>query len=611
MKQFVVYEDDIYGSLEENGSVPDVHSVSSASGTDNSSNQVETADTPTPSQRRQGYIIPQLITMATITRRAVERTWLTASNPREDRIGSELKSMVRAPPGYRIVGADVDSQELWICSLLGDAQFGAHGSTALGWMTVQGSKAAGTDMHSVTAKVLGIDRNQAKQFNYARIYGAGVDFTCHKLSQYSPDLEKAEARRKAEELYSKTKGKKIRNKLSPTLYNGMYYGALADPDVTHAQKFLTSKANWTVQSSGVDYLHMLLVAMEYLTRRYGIQARYMISLHDELRYLVADEDVERAALALQIANVWTRAMFAARLGMDNLPLVCAASLDLPFWSRLKSTSVGTCGLGFSGRSAAFFSCVDIDTVLRKEVTTTCITPSQKEAIAPGEMRDIFATLERTGGGDMGPVVDRTYDEAAASGSIPKHLAGTSSSLLPVTTTLLKLQACMSEEDVGRVVAGVPPENGQPGQRRPRKETMSPGRAEAENGADAAVTMPNNAREARPRGDRARQGSLASSDPTRGLARRHTTQQNELFPSLDRPYGDLAPVSVVSAVKLRGAEQVSSPRGTERAVNGSVFVKFRHLLSYLMRRPFSYYCSQLLRCRPPPPPYPSFSERLPR
>ena len=36
--------------------------------------------------------------------------------------------MVQCPPGYHFVGADVDSQELWIASLLGDAHFAAmHG----------------------------------------------------------------------------------------------------------------------------------------------------------------------------------------------------------------------------------------------------------------------------------------------------------------------------------------------------------------------------------------------------------------------------------------------------------------------------------------------------
>ena len=45
-----------------------------------------------------------------------------------DRVGSELKSMIQSPPGYHFVGADVDSQELWIASILGDAHFaGLHG----------------------------------------------------------------------------------------------------------------------------------------------------------------------------------------------------------------------------------------------------------------------------------------------------------------------------------------------------------------------------------------------------------------------------------------------------------------------------------------------------
>ena len=40
--------------------------------------------------------------------------------------------MVRAPPGYCLVGADVDSQELWIAAILGDAHFaGIHGEPFL------------------------------------------------------------------------------------------------------------------------------------------------------------------------------------------------------------------------------------------------------------------------------------------------------------------------------------------------------------------------------------------------------------------------------------------------------------------------------------------------
>lgn len=126
-----------------------------------------------------GYILPQVIPMGTITRRAVENTWLTASNAKMNRVGSELKSMVKAPAGYCFVGADVDSEELWIASLVGDAQFKIHGGNALGFMTLEGTKAAGTDLHSRTAGILGITRNDAKVFNYGRIYGAGAEICVH------------------------------------------------------------------------------------------------------------------------------------------------------------------------------------------------------------------------------------------------------------------------------------------------------------------------------------------------------------------------------------------------------------------------------------------------
>ena len=77
---------------------------------------------------RSGVILPQLVVAGTVTRRAVEPTWLTASNARETRVGLELKVMVQAPQGHHFVGADVDSQELWIAAVLGDAHFaGMHG----------------------------------------------------------------------------------------------------------------------------------------------------------------------------------------------------------------------------------------------------------------------------------------------------------------------------------------------------------------------------------------------------------------------------------------------------------------------------------------------------
>ncbi|OJJ51007.1 hypothetical protein ASPZODRAFT_155998 [Penicilliopsis zonata CBS 506.65] len=339
-----------------------------------------------------GYILPQVIPMGTITRRAVENTWLTASNAKGNRVGSELKAMIQAPPGYVFVGADVDSQELWIASLIGDAQFQLHGGNAIGFMTLEGSKAAGTDMHSRTAKILGISRNDAKVFNYGRIYGAGVKFAATLLRQFNPSLTERQTQEIASNLYKETKGARttrrvlnenpfwrggtesfVFNKLeefadqerprTPALGAGITEALMRR--FINKGSFMTSRINWAIQSSGVDYLHLLIISMDFLIRRFNINARLAITVHDEIRYLVKDEDKYRAALALQIANVWTRAMFSQQVGIDDLPQSCA-----------------------------YFSAVDIDHVLRKEVDMDCVTPSHPHKIPHGESLDISQLLEK-------------------------------------------------------------------------------------------------------------------------------------------------------------------------------------------------------------------------
>ncbi|KAI9695834.1 MAG: DNA-directed DNA polymerase gamma mip1 [Bogoriella megaspora] len=350
-----------------------------------------------------GYILPQVIPMGTITRRAVENTWLTASNAKANRVGSELKSMIKAPPGYCFVGADVDSEELWIASLVGDSQFQLHGGNAIGFMTLEGSKAAGTDLHSRTAKILNISRNDAKVFNYGRIYGAGLKFACTLLRQFNPELTEPQATEVASRLYTDTKGKRTTRKIlhERAFYRGgtesFVFNKLEDfaeqekprtpvlgAGITEALMrryinkggFMTSRINWAIQSSGVDYLHLLIVSMDYLCRRFNLQARLALTVHDEIRYLVKEEDKYKAAMALQVANVWTRAMFSQQMGIDDLPQSCA-----------------------------YFSAVDIDHVLRKEVDMDCVTPSQPTPIPSGESIDIEQLLAKGKEAELDPKVD--------------------------------------------------------------------------------------------------------------------------------------------------------------------------------------------------------------
>ena len=50
--------------------------------------------------------------------------------------------------------------------------------------------------------------------------------------------------------------------------------------------FMTSRVNWVVQSSGVDYLHLLLVCMNWLFDKYEIDGRFCISIHDEVYFVL-------------------------------------------------------------------------------------------------------------------------------------------------------------------------------------------------------------------------------------------------------------------------------------------------------------------------------------
>ena len=74
----------------------------------------------------------------------------------------------------------------------------------------------------------------------------------------------------------------------------------------------------------------------------------------QVRYIVKSEDRYRFALALQYANLLTRAMFSHRLDLHDLPM-----------------------------SVAFFSAVDFDKCMRKEATMDCKTPSNPLGLEKG------------------------------------------------------------------------------------------------------------------------------------------------------------------------------------------------------------------------------------
>lgn len=329
--------------------------------------------------------IPRLVVTGTVTRRCADNVWQVASNPKEKRIGTELKSMIEVPEGYSLVGADVDSQELWLAASLGDLKDGVCGSTPLGLMVLVGTKEDGTDPHSVVAAQLGISRDLAKNLIYGLCYGLGIKGAIDYIAKALPHKSMPEVTKIAEDLIKVFKGWK-------SGYSGSWTGGLASEAFNQMEAianskcprspalkarlsaalvgtkdFATTRQNWVVQTSGVDFRDIYVVYLRYFFDLLGVDGRLLMTIHDEARHIVKEGQEMLAAYAIQLAHLYTRAYFIDALGLNGIPA-----------------------------GIAWHSAVDVDKVWRKDPSMPCITPSQTEAIPAGYLikpKDVLQWLE--------------------------------------------------------------------------------------------------------------------------------------------------------------------------------------------------------------------------
>lgn len=145
-----------------------------------------------------------------------------------------------------------------------------------------------------------------------------------------------------------------------------------EPKAVGVDNYLPTRINWVVQSSAVDFLHLMLVNMRWLL---GDSAnwRFVLSFHDEVRYLIPSERRYEAALALHATNLLARVYCARQLGIHDLP-----------------------------RSVAFFSAVEVDEAMRKDADSECSTPSNPHGLSrgygvhPGETLDVYTAMQKAG-----------------------------------------------------------------------------------------------------------------------------------------------------------------------------------------------------------------------
>ena len=314
--------------------------------------------------------LPEILCHGTVTRRTVESLMVTMCSTKNWRIGTELKSRVQAPDGWKIVGADFDGQEMQIASIYSDKWEGGHvGCSPFGYNVLSGSKEAGTDPHSALAKVCGVDRDTAKIVGFAILYGAGVRGVQNYIRRKYPEKTPEEAKRLAFSLIQKKKGAmkdgRYESGIDSGCFNFMEEIAMrtrvpqlpclgtkistAMRPAAVGDDFKTGRVNWTIQSSGAEILSIMLTAVHWLAEEYRIPCRFILSIHDEIWFMTPDKYAEQFAVLFQIAHMYTWSLFHSRLEIPELPL-----------------------------SRAYFSSVAIDDRLRKSPTEKTITPSNPQ-----------------------------------------------------------------------------------------------------------------------------------------------------------------------------------------------------------------------------------------
>lgn len=311
--------------------------------------------------------LPTILAHGTVTRRTVENLFAVMCSTKPHRIGTELKTRIQAPEGWKIVSADYDAQELNIAGIYADKWEGGYvGCSPMGYSVLSGSKEAGTDPHSALAKLAGVDRDTAKIAGFACLYGAGVRAIQAYIRRRYPEKSPAEVKNFAYKILESKKGRQR---------NGLYEGgsdsgafnmmeeismrsrvpqlpclgtkiSTAMRPAAVGDDFKTGRTNWAIQASGAEILSITLTAVGWLAEEYKIPYRFIISIHDELHFMTPERYAEQFAVLFQIAHVYTWSLFHSAVGIPDLPL-----------------------------SRAFFSSVAIDDRLRKSPKEKTVTLS--------------------------------------------------------------------------------------------------------------------------------------------------------------------------------------------------------------------------------------------
>lgn len=322
-------------------------------------------------------IVPVTKLAGTLTGRQVEKLWLTASQAKKKRLGSDVTHAIQPPEGWSFVGWDEDTEEVRLASLYGDLQIsGPPGSTPMSQSAFMGDKAFKTDPHSVVAKLAGFGaegRQDAKVFNFQDIYGGGMRAQCASLQASHPEWSQEEVQEKVLRMMNAKRGAKTRGSYSggtDSHYHNAAKAMAGTPDfrlytsrrqIPHVinsrydtqRSFYTSRYNFPTQGAGVDILHLTLVLVPWLADEAGIPRdawAYVFARHDEVWYITKEGWEDEFAEVGHTAHAIAWACYFESLGFYWLPTraarLSAVNIDKVFRKEVDSDTNTQYGLGW-------------------------------------------------------------------------------------------------------------------------------------------------------------------------------------------------------------------------------------------------------------------------
>ena len=248
-----------------------------------------------------GRVHGRVMTLKTITGRMSHHSPNMAQIPAvRSPYGKECRDCwtVDNPYTHSIVGTDASGLELrCLAHLMNDATFTDILLTG--------------DIHTHNMQMAGLtDRDQAKTFIYAFMYGAGAS----KIGQIVGAGAKEGQQLINKFLSSMPALKRVRDSVTKAANKGMIKGI--DGRLLHIRS-PHSALNTLIQGAGAVVCKVWLINMIKRIRRMGVEAKLVASIHDEYQFEVLNKDVKRFGQLTKDAMKDTEKQLHMKCPLDN------------------------------------------------------------------------------------------------------------------------------------------------------------------------------------------------------------------------------------------------------------------------------------------------------